>query len=436
MKGFRQIIGHKDVIGHLQNAIATNKVSHAYILNGEKGSGKKTIARVFAKALNCESDEEKPCDTCHSCRQANSGNHPDIMEVTHEKPNSISVDDIREQIVEDVQVRPYSSPYKVYIVSDAEKMTMQAQNALLKTIEEPPSYVVVLLLTTNAASLLPTILSRCVMLNTKPVPDSQVRTYLMEHVKVPDYQADICVAFAQGNIGKAVQLATSENFNEIKGAAIHLLTHLKDMDIGEITAAVKAVSEFKVDVRDYLDILAVWYRDVLYFKATNDANGIIFRENLRAIQEQTRCISYEGIERILEGIQELNRKGSTVIYTSHYIEEVEQICTRIAILDHGRCIASGTAQELKSMIRTGETITVEAVLLNDAQTAAIQALPHVFSVSLEDHTLKVRFTKASHNLVRLLHFLESENISFGRVFSELPTLNDVFLELTGKQLRD
>lgn len=303
MNGFRQIIGHKDVIRHLQNAIEANKVSHAYILNGEKGSGKKTIARVFARALNCESDEERPCDKCHSCRQANSGNHPDIMEITHDKPNSISVDDIREQIVEDVQVRPYSSPYKVYIISDAEKMTMQAQNALLKTIEEPPSYVVVLLLTTNASSLLPTILSRCVMLNTKPVPDSQVRTYLMEHAQIPDYQADICVAFAQGNIGKAVQLATSENFNEIRGAAIYLLTHLKDMDIAEITAAVKAVSEFKVDIRDYLDILAVWYRDVLYFKATSDANGIIFRENLRAIQEQTRRCSYEGLERILEGIQ-------------------------------------------------------------------------------------------------------------------------------------
>lgn len=225
------------------------------------------------------------------------------MEITHDKPNSISVDDIRGQVVEDVQVRPYSSPYKIYIIDDAEKMTMQAQNALLKTIEEPPSYVVVLLLTTNASSLLQTILSRCVMLNTKPVPDSQVRTYLMEHVKIPDYQADICVAFAQGNIGKAVQLATSENFNEIKGAAIHLLTHLKDMDIADITAAVKAVTEFKVDIRDYLDILAVWYRDVLYFKATNDANGIIFRENLRAIQEQTRRCSYEGIERILEALQ-------------------------------------------------------------------------------------------------------------------------------------
>ncbi|EET62026.1 DNA polymerase III, delta' subunit [Marvinbryantia formatexigens DSM 14469] len=303
MKGFRQIIGHKDVIAHLQNAIASGKVSHAYILNGEKGSGKKTIARAFAKALNCESDEERPCGKCHSCRLADGGNHPDIMEITHDKPNSISVDDIRGQVVEDVQVRPYSSPYKIYIIDDAEKMTMQAQNALLKTIEEPPSYVVVLLLTTNASSLLQTILSRCVMLNTKPVPDSQVRTYLMEHVKIPDYQADICVAFAQGNIGKAVQLATSENFNEIKGAAIHLLTHLKDMDIADITAAVKAVTEFKVDIRDYLDILAVWYRDVLYFKATNDANGIIFRENLRAIQEQTRRCSYEGIERILEALQ-------------------------------------------------------------------------------------------------------------------------------------
>ncbi len=168
----------------------------------------------------------------------------------------------------------------------------------------------------------------------------------------------------------------------------------------------------------------------------NIACGIAHRPRIIILDEPTVAVDPQSRNRILEGIQELNREGSTVIYTSHYIEEVEQICTRIAILDHGRCIASGTAQELKSMIRTGETITVEAVFLNDAQTAAIQALPHVFSVSLEDHTLKVRFTKASHNLVRLLHFLESENISFGRVFSELPTLNDVFLELTGKQLRD
>lgn len=300
---FSGIIGHKDIVEHLQNAMKMDKVSHAYIFNGEKGSGKKTIAKMFAKALQCQGEGEKPCGTCQSCLQVQSGNHPDIKELTHDKPNSIGVDDVREQIVEDVGVRPYSSPYKIYIITDAEKMTAQAQNALLKTIEEPPAYVIVMILTANASALLPTISSRCVTLNMKPVPDVQVRDYLMEHVQVPDYQADICVAFAQGNIGKAVQLASSERFSEIKSSAIHLVTHVKEMDMSEITAAVQAVNEFKVDIRDYLDILAVWYRDVLYFKATNDANGIIFRENLRAIQQQTRRSSYEGLEAVLEGIK-------------------------------------------------------------------------------------------------------------------------------------
>ncbi len=304
---FNEVVGHKDVVGYFQTAIKSGKISHAYILNGEKGSGKHVLARTFAAALNCEG-EERPCGECHSCRQAESKNHPDIVEVTHDKPNSIGVEDIRTQLVDDVTIRPYSSPYKVYIVSDAEKMTPQAQNALLKTIEEPPKYVVILLLTTNASALLPTILSRCVMLNTKPIPDAEVREYLMEHVQIPDYQADICVAFAQGNIGKAVQLASSEKFGEIKAAAVHLLTHAAEMDIADISAAVKAVADFKVDIRDYLDILAVWYRDVLYFKATNDADGIIFKENLRAIQEQTRTISYEGIEQILESIQKAKER--------------------------------------------------------------------------------------------------------------------------------
>ncbi len=313
MPGFEGIIGHKDILEYLQSAINMGKISHAYILSGEKGTGKKTIAREFAQALQCREEGMRPCGDCQSCRQARSGNHPDIIEVTHDKPNSISVDDIREQVVEDVYVRPYSAPYKVYIINDAEKMTVQAQNALLKTIEEPPAYVVIVLLTTNASVLLPTILSRCVTLNMKPVRDEQVRDFLMENVQIPDYQADICVAFAQGNIGKAVQLASSEHFSEIKSSAIHLVTHIKEMDIAEISNAVKAVAEFKLDIRDYLDILAVWYRDVLYFKATNDANGIIFRENLRAIQEQTRRSSYEGLEAILEGIKKAKaRLGANV----------------------------------------------------------------------------------------------------------------------------
>ena len=163
---------------------------------------------------------------CQSCLQAQSMNQPDIIRVTHEKPNTISVEDIRGQLNGDIQIKPYSSSYKIYIVDEAEKLSPQAQNALLKTIEEPPEYVVILLLTTNSAAFLPTILSRCVMLNMKPASDELVRQFLMEHVQIPDYEADICVAFAQGNIGKAERLASSEYFSEIKGAAIHLLTHV------------------------------------------------------------------------------------------------------------------------------------------------------------------------------------------------------------------
>ena len=153
MSGFQDIVGHKQNIEHLKNAEKMNKVSHAYIFSGEKGSGKKLLANTFAELLQCESEGEKPCGKCRSCRQAESGNHPDIIRITHEKPNTISVDDIREQLVGDVQIKPYQSKYKIYIVPDAEKMNVQAQNALLKTIEEPPAYAVILFLTTNASDM-------------------------------------------------------------------------------------------------------------------------------------------------------------------------------------------------------------------------------------------------------------------------------------------
>ena len=159
MAGFSEILGHEQIIEHLQNAIKLQKVSHAYILDGEEGAGKKLLARAFAQTLQCERGGVDPCGECHSCKQAQSGNQPDIIEVTHEKPASIGVEDIRGQLCSDIQIKPYSSPYKIYIVDEAEKMTVQAQNALLKTIEEPPAYGVIMLLTTNADAFLPTILS-------------------------------------------------------------------------------------------------------------------------------------------------------------------------------------------------------------------------------------------------------------------------------------
>lgn len=167
----------------------------------------------------------------------------------------------------------------------------------------------------------------------------------------------------------------------------------------------------------------------------NIACGIAHKPKLIFMDEPTVAVDPQSRNHILEGIQEMNRNGSTVVYTSHYMEEVEQICTRVAILDHGRCIASGTSEELKGMIRTGETVTVESIVLTPEQLESIRNLEQVFSAEYSEETLKLKYG-SSGNLIALLHLLESEKISFGRVFSEKPTLNDVFLELTGTELRD
>ena len=168
----------------------------------------------------------------------------------------------------------------------------------------------------------------------------------------------------------------------------------------------------------------------------NIACGIAHKPRLIIMDEPTVAVDPQSRNKILEGIQTLNHQGSTIIYTSHYMEEVEQICTRIAIMDHGRVIAQGTKEELKQMIKTGETITVEAIALEEKNLRDIRTLEHVFDVQYKKQVLVVRCTDAKHNLIRLLNYLQSQDISFGRVFSELPTLNDVFLEITGKQLRD
>ena len=312
MPNFQDIIGQDQIRDHMLNAIKTGKISHAYVINGEQFSGKEFIAKIFAMALQCEErgkeGAEVPCQKCHSCKQALSGNQPDIIKVTHEKPNTISVDDIRMQISGDVGIKPYSSPYKIYIMNEAEKMTQQAQNALLKTLEEPPEYVIIMLLTTNVNAFLQTILSRCIVLNMKPVPDHLVRKYLMNELQITDYKAEVCVAFARGNLGKARQLAFSEGFENMKGEALSILKYVQDMELNEMVTAANQIKEYKLDRSDLIDIMMVWYRDVLLFKATSDMNHLVFREEGSALREVARRSSYEVIERVLEALDKAKKR--------------------------------------------------------------------------------------------------------------------------------
>ncbi|MDD3254005.1 MAG: DNA polymerase III subunit delta' [Lachnospiraceae bacterium] len=320
MLSFQDIVGHEQIKEHLQRAIENHKVSHAYILTGEAGMGRKSLANAFALTLLCEKGNTEPCMECHACKQVLSGNHPDLIYVTHEKPNSIGVDDIREQIIDSIMVRPYSSYYKIYIVDEAEKMTQQAQNALLKTIEEPPSYAIILLLTTNQDAFLPTILSRCVQLKLKPLRDFVVKSYLVETLHIPDSDADVYAAFARGNLGKAISLASSEDFKLMHQEVLHLLKQVKKMDISELLDAVRKLKEDNLDLYECLDFMQLWYRDVLLYKVSKDINQLIFREEYSTVNEISKKSGYDGLEKILAAIDKARTRLDANVNTELAME--------------------------------------------------------------------------------------------------------------------
>lgn len=302
MPGFQDILGHEMIKEHFQKAIEAQKVSHAYILAGEAGMGRKSLANAFALTLLCEKGKNQPCMECHACKQVLSGNHPDLIYLQHEKPASIGVDDIRVQINGTMMIRPYSSFYKIYILDETEKMTVQAQNALLKTIEEPPSYAVIVLLTTNPDSFLPTMISRCVQLKLRPLPDHVITGYLVGKLGVSQSDAQLYTAFSRGNMGKAIKLMDSQEFRLMYDQLLLLLRSIKEMDISQLLEGIRKIKEDNLDIYECLDFMQMWYRDALMFKVTKDANLLIFKDEYTAINDMSKRIDYHGFGNVLEAI--------------------------------------------------------------------------------------------------------------------------------------
>lgn len=168
----------------------------------------------------------------------------------------------------------------------------------------------------------------------------------------------------------------------------------------------------------------------------NIACGIAHKPKLIFMDEPTVAVDPQSRNAILEGIKKLNAQGATIVYTSHYMEEVEEICSRIIIMDRGKTIVSGTKEELKASIMLKEKMELEQIKLSNDELQAIREIANVYSVEYMNETLSVRFTEGRANLMNLLNYLAEQDIHYGKVYSQQPTLNDVFLEITGKQLRD
>ena len=305
MKSFDAIIGHKKIISHFEEAIKTGKVSHAYLLSGEDGSGKMMIAKAVAKALLCE--HKDGCGECAACKQVDSLNHPDVIYITHEK-YEIRVDDIRKGINETIDIKPYSGDYKIYIIDDADRMNAGAQNALLKTLEEPPAYAVILLLTNNKDRLLDTILSRCVSMTLGSVRESEIEDYLKANTGASHADIAFAAAFSLGNIGRALHVLDTEEFKDMLNDTMNVITHMKSMEIYEVVSYTKSLTKYKNEIYDFLDIIMVWYRDMLILKTTGSLNQLVFKDKYRQLKDQEIYISFEGISHILDEVEKARRR--------------------------------------------------------------------------------------------------------------------------------
>ncbi len=307
---FRDIVGHEDIIKYMKGSIEQGKLSHAYIIHGEADSGKKMLARTFAQAIQCESGNTEPCGTCKSCLQAVSGNHPDIITLTHEKETVLSVDEVRTQLVDTVDIKPYKSRYKIYIVPDAHRMNAAAQNAILKTVEEPPEYVIILLLADQIGKLLPTVQSRCVCLETKPVRELDMMEYLQKNMGLTADKAHFCIDFAQGNMGRAIKLANHGEYAQIVESVINVMKRIYELDVEDLSYAVKHIESFKLSINDYLELMSMWYRDILMLKVTGKIDKLLFRDEYAILKKQAAVLSYSAVEEKIDAIARAEKRLS------------------------------------------------------------------------------------------------------------------------------
>lgn len=304
MKGFDGIIGNDLIKDQLKSAINTNTIRHAYMLVGERGMGKKKLAEAFLLQLFCSRKDEKnePCLKCPECKKILSGNHPDIIYISHEKAAAISVDEIREQLMDTARIRPYSNEYKVYVIPEADKMTVQAQNALLKTLEEPPAYVIILLLVNDEKKLLDTVRSRVIKENLRPLTDNSVKEYLTGKLGASGELVDICVAFAKGNLGRAIELYQSEAFSEWYQRIMKIMRNLREMTSTDIRVEFGRLQSECPDLFEALDLLELWYRDLMLFMVTRDLNGLVFKGERKALMNMASISSYNGVQEIMGAI--------------------------------------------------------------------------------------------------------------------------------------
>ncbi|MDQ2086369.1 DNA polymerase III subunit delta' C-terminal domain-containing protein [Herbivorax sp. ANBcel31] len=301
---FNDITGQQTIVNRLKTQIKSYKIGHAYIFSGSKGIGKRTIAKIFASIAICkERGEDGSCGKCQPCRLFRGGTNPDFYCIKTEK-NSIGVEDIR-KMQKDVSIRPLYSPKKVYLIQEAEKMTVQAQNCLLKTLEEPPLYTLIIMTTSNYEGLLETIRSRSVNYSFKKNTFEEVKKYLIDNEKIDLGEVDFIASYADGVIGKAKELSESDEFKLCREKTIEILLKLNESNAKDIFSVYDFFEENKENIEEILDIMLVFYRDILVTGKFGNEKMLINSDKKDIILRNVNNFSTERIYKNIKVVDDL-----------------------------------------------------------------------------------------------------------------------------------
>ena len=301
---FDNILGQETVVTILKNALTKNRLSHAYIFTGKEGVGKDRTAFEFAKAINCNRLEDDACDECLSCRKANNDNHPDIKEMKAEN-SSIKIDQIRE-LQQEIMYKPYESQKKVYIIHQAEDMTLSAANSLLKTLEEPPSYAIIILLTNNLNQLLATTISRCQLIRFKRIAHDLIKQDLINNYDLSPAKGQLVSSLADGRYDYAANLIEDETQLEMREEIIEFLVGFPNIDRVELFEEVQDLLEYKDKINQILEIMITWYRDLLLLNLEQE-DKIINADYISELKNNLSNLESAEIEKMIEIIEESNK---------------------------------------------------------------------------------------------------------------------------------
>jgi len=286
---FKNVIDQKEAVNILKEELKDDRINHAYLFYGKEGIGKRTLAVEFARALLCEERENDSCNSCNTCRRIDHGNHPDLKIIEgNAKTKNLKIDQIRE-MQKEIAYKPYESNHKIYIIDGAENMTNQAANSLLKTLEDPPSYAIIILISEELNKLLPTVISRCQNLRFSNISRGKIEKFLDEK-NITKEKKELIIGLARGSIGKAEELSENNEFLNKRKNIYDFLKKINNVSKVDIFSEVNDWIKLLKEDFPLFDLLSAWYRDIIIYKRGN----------------QEQIVNYDYKENILKEAEKYN----------------------------------------------------------------------------------------------------------------------------------